>query len=138
MLIAQLWTPQRVRETGVSYEEGNSMSVNKNTYIICGYDLSNRYSEIMTEELCESQQYEEMVCNQRTGEIQFFDDPMYGDHLYVGFIIGGMGDDNGDDCIKIGANNTRIMKDAVDNQLSAWGIQTGSAPFELMVFNEFS
>lgn len=114
------------------------MSVNKNTYIVYGYDLSNRYGEIMTEELRWSQQYEEMTCNQRDGEIQLFDDPMYGEHLYVGFIVGEMGDNNGDDCIKIDADNTSAMKDAVDNQLSAWRVQTGNAPFELMVFNEFT
>ncbi|MPM00597.1 hypothetical protein SDC9_46824 [bioreactor metagenome] len=114
------------------------MSVSKNTYVIYGYDLSMMRNVLLTEELCESKKYEEMVCCQRKGKIQLFDDPMNGDYLYAGFIVGEFDEYGGDECIKANASNAEMYHAMVDQQLEDWNIHIGVLPFELIVFNEYT
>lgn len=63
------------------------MSVNKNTYGIIGYDLTDIKDAILTEELCESKEYEDLICYHEIGKIQSFDDPMSGNYFYFGYIF---------------------------------------------------
>lgn len=62
------------------------MSVDKNYYVIGGYDLTDfntdKYSDWQYTE-----QREEYTCHQTNGKIQLFDDPMDGSYLYLGYIF---------------------------------------------------
>ena len=62
------------------------MSVDKNYYVIGGYDLTefraDKYSDWKWTE-----QGEEYTCYQANGKIQLFDDPMSGHYLYLGYIF---------------------------------------------------
>lgn len=62
------------------------MSLNKNYYVIAGYDLTD----------CETYKYydwkwteegENFLCYQRKGEIQLFDNAIHNNHLYLGFVL---------------------------------------------------
>lgn len=62
------------------------MSIDKNYYVIAGYDLTeamtDKYEDWKWEDEGEQYRY-----NQINGRVQLFDDPMSGSHLYLGFII---------------------------------------------------
>lgn len=114
------------------------MSVSKNTYVIYGYDVSEMRDELWTDELKWSKLGEQMTCYQRPGKVQFFDDPMSGDYLYIGYIVGKIEGDYSDQCFKINTANAEMYRAMVDKQLEDWGIRVGGSEFELIVFNEFT
>lgn len=62
------------------------MSMNKNYYVIAGYDLSTLKNDSF-DEWRWTDDGERWFCNQSKGRIQLFDDPMCGDYLYLGFIL---------------------------------------------------
>lgn len=62
------------------------MSVEKNYYVIAGYDLTG-YETDKYDDWKWSEEGERYTCNQIKGEIQLFDDPMSGLHLYLGYIL---------------------------------------------------
>lgn len=62
------------------------MSVEKKYYVIAGYDLTG-YETDKYEDWKWSEEGEEYTCNQIKGEIQLFDNPMSGSHLYFGYIL---------------------------------------------------
>lgn len=62
------------------------MSVNKNYYVIAGYDLTGCTTDKF-EDWRWSDEGEKWFCYKRKGKIQMFDDPMCGDYLYLGFIL---------------------------------------------------
>lgn len=62
------------------------MSINKNYYVIVGYDLTG-WDTDKFEDWKWSDEGEEYICNQRKDEIQLFYDPMHGEHLYFGYIL---------------------------------------------------
>lgn len=77
------------------------MSVNKDFYVICGYDITG----------CETDKFddwhwtddgEKFTCCQRVDKIQLFTDPMAGCYLYLGYIIAHM--DEYDDSVKFGVD----------------------------------
>lgn len=68
------------------------MSINKNYYVIAGYDLTYLKTEKF-EDWRWTDEGEKWMCNQVKGRIQLFDDPMCGDYLYLGFIFAA-----GDEC----------------------------------------
>ncbi|WP_455717773.1 hypothetical protein [Anaerosporobacter sp.] len=72
------------------------MSVDKNVYTILGYDLQEHRDVILSDEFYDSERYDELTCNQVKGEIQLFTDPMSGDHLFLGYIVGAITSDYGD------------------------------------------
>ena len=61
------------------------MSMEKHTYLIVGYDLSQYKDEILTEEFCQSSVYDDLTCCKCTGQVQIFDNDS---HLYFGYIVG--------------------------------------------------
>ena len=72
------------------------MSISKNTYVIVGYDFTKIREKIFADEnesFLESDVYQNLICNQVKGEIQFFDDPMSGDYLYFGYIFSAQKDE---------------------------------------------
>lgn len=114
------------------------MSINRAVYVICGYNLSTKRDSVFTEELYESKLYEDMTYNQRKGNVQCFDDPMYGDFLYVGYILGVLEDDYNRQLITVEDANVEMYRAMVDQRLAEWNISGGDAPFKLMVFNYFT
>lgn len=62
------------------------MSLYKNYYIIAGYDLTGHATE-KYEDWRWTDEGEQYLCYQRKGNIQLFDDPANGDHLYLGYIL---------------------------------------------------
>lgn len=62
------------------------MSMNRTTYVIAGYDLTN-YVTDKYEDWKWTDEGEDYTCNQIKGNIQLFDDPMDGNYLYLGYIF---------------------------------------------------
>lgn len=62
------------------------MSIDKSYYVIGGYDLTDFKTE-KYDDWRWTEQGEEYTCSQINGEIQLFDDPMNGSHLYFGYIF---------------------------------------------------
>ena len=65
------------------------MSMNKNYYVIIGYDLTgfktDKYDDWKWTD--EGQKY---LCYQSKGRVQLFDDPMSNSHFYFGHILAAM------------------------------------------------
>ena len=62
------------------------MSIDKNYYVIAGYDLTG-WDTDKYEDWKWTDEGEKYICNQSEGHIQLFDDPMSGDHFYLGFVL---------------------------------------------------
>lgn len=62
------------------------MSLYKNYYIIAGYDLTG-YSTEKYEDWKWTDEGEQYICRQSKGNIQLFDDPCNGEHLYLGYVL---------------------------------------------------
>jgi hypothetical protein len=93
------------------------MSVDKKIYSILGYDLQNVRNKILTENFVDSKKYEDLTCYQSKGNIQLFTDPMSGDHLYLGFVIGEIPENYGDYVITTTIGDYEKMKKEVDTVL---------------------
>lgn len=91
------------------------MSVNRNYYVIAGYDLTgwetDKYKEWKW-----SDDYEEYICNQTVNHIQLFDDPMGEDHLYLGFILAS-GDEYDFETVKFDIDTINQVYDYVKSEL---------------------
>ena len=62
------------------------MSMNKNYYVIAGYDLTG-WDTDKYEDWKWTDEGEKYHCNQTKNHIQLFDDPMSSVHLYLGFVL---------------------------------------------------
>ena len=62
------------------------MSMESNYYVIAGYDLTD-YETDKYNDWKWTEEGEKYTCNQIKGEIQLFDDPMDGSHLYLGYVL---------------------------------------------------
>lgn len=62
------------------------MSIEKNYYVIVGYDLTG-YAIDKFEDWRWTPEGEKFFNNQSKGNIQLFDDPMSGNYLYLGYIL---------------------------------------------------
>jgi len=62
------------------------MSVEKKYYVIVGYDLTG-YETDKFDDWKYTEEGERYIYNHTKGEIQLFDDPMCGEHLYFGYIL---------------------------------------------------
>lgn len=62
------------------------MSVNRNYYIIAGCDLT-AYRTSKYNDWKWTKEGEQLTCYQNKGRIQFFEDPMDGNYLYLGYIL---------------------------------------------------
>ena len=63
------------------------MSIEKNYYVIAGFDLT-KYKTDKFDDWKWEDDGEKFISYQRKGNIQLFDDPMSGSHLYFGYILG--------------------------------------------------
>ena len=114
------------------------MSVNKNTYGIVGYDLTEYKDKICTEENCESDWYEDLSCYQRVGKIQIFDDPACGDYLYFGYIFFKTDEyDSGDGIHSINLTEINAVSNVVkDKLIEYFRLQIGEP--QVIIFNEYT
>ena len=62
------------------------MSMNRTTYLIAGYDLTN-YKTYKYEDWSWTDEGEKYRYYTKKGNIQLFDDPMNGSYLYLGYIL---------------------------------------------------
>ena len=62
------------------------MSIEKNYYVIAGFDLT-KYKTEKYEDWKWTEEGDKLICYQNKGNIQLFDDPMSGDHFYIGYIL---------------------------------------------------
>ena len=62
------------------------MSVDRNFYVICGYDITGYDTDKFNDWLW-TKDGESFTCDQTVGKIQLFTDPMSGDHLRLGYIL---------------------------------------------------
>lgn len=62
------------------------MSIESSYYVVAGYDLTGCETDKFADWKW-SKEGENYICNQRKGEIQFFDDPMSGSYLYFGYVL---------------------------------------------------
>ena len=62
------------------------MSICKNYYVIAGYDLTG-FETDKYEDWQWTDEGEYYHCDHTKGEIQLFNDPMCGEHLYFGYIL---------------------------------------------------
>lgn len=95
------------------------MSVTKNIYIICGYDLTKWKDEIITEEFAESETYDDLTCNKVKGKVQLFDDPMSGEYLYCGVVIGEIEDEWCNNTIVISPEEVFSFSCDLENTISS-------------------
>lgn len=69
------------------------MSVSKEYYVICGYDITGCQTDKFEDWLW-TKEGESFTCYHRKGKIQLFTDPMSGDYLYLGYIFANMDEYN--------------------------------------------
>ena len=62
------------------------MSMNKNYYVIAGYDLTD-WGTDKFDDWKWTDEGEKYICNQSRNHIQLFYDPMSSKHLYLGFVL---------------------------------------------------
>ena len=62
------------------------MSIDKNYYVIAGYDLTGWETD-KYEDWKWTEEGAAYICNHTKNHIQLFDDPMSGEHLYLGYIL---------------------------------------------------
>ena len=62
------------------------MSMNKNYYVIVGFDLT-KYKTDKFDDWKWEDENERYFCNQSKGHIQLSDDPMTNNHLYLGYVL---------------------------------------------------
>ena len=118
------------------------MSINKNYYVIAGYDLSKFRSKIY-EDWKWTDEGESLTCYQKKGYIQLFDDPMDGSHLYLGYILAN-GDEYDFTTAKINLNEVKRqepyvchkLKQLIDNNVIADAFISKDLKYEIIVFEE--
>lgn len=120
------------------------MSMNRTTYLIAGYDLTN-YKTDKYEEWSWTDEYENYTCNQVKGKIQLFDDPLNGVYLYLGYILAEI-DDYGDYDAEI--INPKYISEVMPDvnqaliELEAKGVISGlinlRLDYKLIIFDEWS
>lgn len=119
------------------------MSVNRDYYVIAGYDLTGYETDIF-EDWKWSTEGDKFRCYQREGQIQFFDDPMAGDYLYFGYILA-HGDEYECPTGKIDVSTIEEVKSDVENKLqeliNQGVISEGCKPnilYQILAFEECS
>ena len=118
------------------------MSVEKNYYVIVGYDLT-KYVTPKYEDWRWTPEGEEYTNQHTKGNIQIFDDPMYSGYLYLGYILAA-----GDEYYFETSRMSPLMllfsdiKSAVDEQmhelieLGILDLKGKSVDYQMIVFEE--
>ncbi|MEG0898336.1 MAG: hypothetical protein RSF40_01320 [Oscillospiraceae bacterium] len=115
------------------------MSVNKNTYGIIGFDLTNYRDKIITEEFEYSDLYEKLTYCQKVGKTQLFTDPMDGDYLYFGYIFFKTNEEYINEISSVAVNDICDMgKDVLLQLRTYFPLMTETLEAQVLVFNEFT
>ena len=118
------------------------MSVNMDTYMCIGYDLTTIKDDIMTKEFKETKEYDDLISFQVKDHVALFPDPMSGDHLYLGYVLGEILEDYADEKIEFDFNNIgnieRIINPIMERMMELAGNPDVYFPLKLMTFTEFS
>ena len=115
------------------------MSLNRNDYVIVGYDLTNFRDVFYTDDWAWNEEnFNTYLANQSKGEIQLFSDPMDGVYLYFGYIVSA-NDEYDCETVKIGIADMERQKQYVDAKLKqiGWNIPAG-LPFQVICFAEYT
>lgn len=117
------------------------MSINRNYYVIAGYDLTP-YKTDKYDDWRWTKEGEQYTCHQSKGKIQLFNDPMGGSYLYLGYILAA-GDEYDFKTEKFGISLTNLVTTSVTAKLidlHSLGIITKEAiakcRYEVIVFEE--
>lgn len=116
------------------------MSIEKNYYVIAGFDLT-KYKTDKFDDWKWEDDGEKFISYQRKGNIQLFDDPMSGSHLYLGYILG-----SGDeyefhtvktDTVEIESRYVEVKKMLEYlNHIGVINVEPSNIEYKLIVFEE--
>lgn len=116
------------------------MSSVRNDYVIVGYDFTQFKDDLYDEEWAENPDNEEYWCHHEKGNIQMFDDPMDGDHLYFGYIISA-NDEYDNTFTAIPLAELERQKPYIDSKLNniGWNISDiiRESKYQLISFSEY-
>lgn len=115
------------------------MSMNRNDYVIVGYDFTKFKDIFYTEKWAENDEnIEKWECNQIEGETQVFSDPCSGNHLYFGYVVA-KNDEYDTEIAKISISELQELKTIVDEKLKqvGWNIPREPIPYEVICFTEY-
>ena len=113
------------------------MSVDRNYYLIAGYDLT-AYKTDKYDDWRWTDDGERYTSYQRKGYIQFFDDPMSGDYLYFGYVLAA-GDEYEFKTAKIDIAEVGAVEYDVSEAvkyLKEIGVIDGVGAYKLIMFEE--
>ena len=114
------------------------MSIEKNYYVIGGYDLTG-YATDKFEDWRWTPEGEKFFNNQSKGNIQLFDDPMSGDYLYLGYVFAKL-DMYEAKTTKFNFNDVKMYEPYVYNKLRQLIddgiIKSNNFEYEVIVFEE--
>lgn len=110
------------------------MSMVRNDYVIVGYDLTRLKGSLITEEWMDNPDNEQYYCNQRKGQIQLFDDPSSGGHLYFGYIINA-NDEYEENTSSATIADLQRQKHYVDYKLNHMGFELPREAFQYQVIS---
>ncbi|CAB1251478.1 protein of unknown function [Ruminococcaceae bacterium BL-6] len=113
------------------------MSVEKNTYGIIGYNLTDIKDILLTEKIFESEKYEDLTCYQRVGNIQAFTDPMNGNYFYFGYIFFESDDSYEDVMRSITLSEARNKKKEIEQTFKKYFNYIPDIEPKIIVFNEY-
>lgn len=91
------------------------MSMERNYYVIAGYDLT-AYETEKFDDWKWTDEGEKYFLNQTKDNIQLFDDPMSGNYLYLGYILAN-GDEYDFETTKLDTEAVNNVKESVKNEL---------------------
>lgn len=118
------------------------MSIERNYYVIVGYDLTG-YATDKYDDWRWTDEGEQYLCYQSKGNIQLFDDPMSGEHLYFGYIVA-EGDEYYFPTIKINPRypstqsmyvNDKLIR-LIDSGIISKKILDVDPPYQFIIFEE--
>lgn len=116
------------------------MSVDRNYYVIAGYDLT-KYKTDKYKDWHWTDDGQDFTCYQSRGHIQLFDDPMSNSHLYLGYVLGA-GDEYEFNAIKTDIVQLECLQLKVEevlnhlNDIGVIDIEFENVDYELIVFEE--
>lgn len=110
------------------------MSVERNYYVIGGYDVTN-FKTDKYKDWSWTEQGEKYTCNQSKGKIQFFNDPMSNSYLYFGYIFAS-GDEYEFDTACFSVLDIELCRDEVKDELAKL-IEEGIISSEALTQAEF-
>lgn len=118
------------------------MSVNKDVYMCVGYDLTIVKDDIITEDFVETDEYDNLTCYRSNGSVALFTDPMSGNYLYLGYIIGEVPDGYSDVKIEFDLNDIgdaeRLINPVMTRMMELAGKPDIDFHLKVMTFTEFS